>query len=179
MAAVLVDVLLPAGTGDGGLVAVFAVFATSFLARPVGAIVVGLRADRYGRRGALAGMVLLMCGATAAIGLLPSWSTIGVAAPVALVLLRLVQGFASGGQLSPSITFLLESGTRSQWGRLAGWHTATIGIGVAAGIAAAGLVSGVLSDAALSSWGWRLPFLFALPLGLVGLYLRLRLDETP
>ncbi len=179
MAAVLVDVLLPPGTGSGGLVAVFAVFATSFLARPVGAVVVGLRADRSGRRGALAAMVLLMSGATAAIGLLPSWSTLGVAAPVALVLLRLVQGFASGGQISPSITFLLESGTRSQWGRLAGWHTATIGLGVAAGIAAAGLVSAVLSDAALTSWGWRLPFLFALPLGLVGLYLRRRLDETP
>src|SRR6188768_1462659 len=74
MAAVLVDVLLPSGTGSGGLVAVFAVFATSFLARPVGAIVIGLRADRYGRRGPLAAMVLLMCGATAAIGLLPSWS---------------------------------------------------------------------------------------------------------
>ena len=110
----------PPGPVTEGWSAVFAVFATSFLARPVGAIVVGLRADRYGRRGALAGMVLLMCGATAAIGLLPSWSTIGVAAPVALVLLRLVQGFASGGQLSPSITFLLESGTRSQWGRLVG-----------------------------------------------------------
>ena len=179
MAAVLVDVLLPPGTGSGGLVAVFAVFATSFLARPVGAVLVGLRADRSGRRGALAAMVLLMSGATAAIGLLPSWSTIGLGAPVVLVLLRLVQGFASGGQISPSITFLLESGPRTRWGRLAGWHTATIGLGVAAGLAAAWLVSAALSETALHDWGWRLPFLWALPLGLVGLYLRRRVDESP
>ena len=179
MAAVLVDVLLPPGTGSSGLVAVFAVFATSFLARPVGAAVVGLRADRSGRRGALAAMVLLMSGATAAIGLLPSWATIGVGAPFVLVLLRLVQGFASGGQISPSITFLLESGTHAQWGRLAGWHTATIGLGVAAGLGAAGGVSAALTETALHDWGWRVPFLLALPLGLAGLYLRRRLDESP
>ena len=179
MAAVLATVLLPPSSGSDGLVAVFAVFATSFLARPVGAVLVGLRADRQGRRGMLAAMVLLMSGATAAIGLLPSWTDAGLVAPAALVLLRLVQGFASGGEISSSITFLVESAPRGRWGRYGGWHTATVALGIASGIAVAGLASAVLSTADLEAWGWRLPFLLALPLGAVGLYVRLRLAETP
>ena len=179
MASVLARVLLPPGSGTTGLAAVFAVFATSFLARPVGAVLVGLRADRFGRRRALASMVLLMTAATAAIGLLPTWSTAGAAAPAGLILFRLVQGFSSGGEISTSIPFLVESASRDRWGRYGGWHTATVALGIASGIAAAGLVSAVLTDDQLDAWGWRLPFLAALPLGLIGLYVRLRMDETP
>jgi MHS family proline/betaine transporter-like MFS transporter len=177
MAPVLATVLLPTGKGALGLVAVFAVFATSFLARPVGALVIGVRADRRGRRGALATMVLLMSGATAAIGLLPGWSAVGPSAPLALVALRLLQGFCSGGEISASIPFLVESGPLGSRGRYGGWHTATVALGIAGAIAVAGALTAGLTDATLHAWGWRLPFLLALPLGLVGLYVRLRLDE--
>lgn len=128
--------------------------------------------------GELAAMVMLMSGATAAIGLLPTWSAAGVAVPVALVLLRLIQGFASGGEISTSIPYLMESVPARHWGYYGGWHTATVAAGVASGIATAGLVSAVMPTDSLLSWGWRVPFLVALPLGVVGLYVRLRLSET-
>jgi MHS family proline/betaine transporter-like MFS transporter len=179
LASVLVVVLLPPGPGDGGLTAIFAVFATSFLARPVGALLVGMRADQVGRRRVLAAMILLMTGATAAIGLLPPWSAVGVLAPLCLVILRLVQGFASGGEVSVSIAYLLESSPPRRWGYYGGWHTATVALGIAAGLTAAAVVSATLSVDDLERWGWRIPFLVALPLGLAGLYIRLRLRETP
>ncbi|MFC5266067.1 MFS transporter [Kribbella qitaiheensis] len=178
LASVLVAVLLPPGQGDGGLTAIFAVFATSFLARPIGALLVGTRADQVGRRRVLAAMILLMAGATAAIGLLPPWSAVGVLAPLCLVILRLVQGFASGGEVTASIAYLLESSPGRRWGYYGGWHTATTALGVAAGLTAAAVVSATLSTADLEHWGWRIPFLVALPLGLAGIYIRLRLDET-
>ncbi|WP_158293994.1 MFS transporter [Kribbella sp. VKM Ac-2568] len=178
LASVLVAVLLRPGPGDGGLTAIFAVFATSFLARPVGALLVGMRADQVGRRRLLAATILLMAGATAAIGLLPPWSAVGVLAPMCLVVLRLVQGFASGGEISVSIAYLLESSPPRRWGYYGGWHTATIALGFTAGLTAAAVVSATLSTADLERWGWRIPFLVALPLGLAGLYIRLRLRET-
>ena len=179
MASILVVVVLPPGSGTTGLVAIFALFATSFLARPVGALYVGIRADRFGRRRALAAMILLMTGATAAIGLLLPWSAVGIAAPACLVFLRLVQGFSSGGEISTSISFLVESVPRGRWGWCGGWHTATVALGLASGIAAAGVVTAVVPVDDLETWGWRIPFLVALPLGLVGLYVRVRLDESP
>jgi MHS family proline/betaine transporter-like MFS transporter len=179
LASVLVVVLLPGDETGSGLVAIFAVFATSFLARPVGALVVGRRADRIGRRRMLAAMILLMSTATAAIGLLPTWSAVGVAGPTCLVLLRLLQGFSSGGEVTTSIPFLAEFAPDRRWGWYCGWHTATMAIGIAAGLAIAGLLSAGLSDADMERWGWRAPFLVALPLGGVGLYVGLRLRETP
>lgn len=177
MASVLASILVPPDWPASGLVTVFAVFATSFLARPLGAVLVGLRADRAGRLSPFAAMVLLMSASTALIGLLPSASTAGPAVLVVLVLLRFVQGFASGGGLSTSIPFLLEAVPRRHWGWYGGWHTASVAIGIASGITAATVVTGLLPATQLESWGWRLPFLAALPLGLVGVYARLRLGE--
>jgi MHS family proline/betaine transporter-like MFS transporter len=179
MAPVLVVVLLPPQSRDAGLVTLFAVFASSFVARPIGAMLVGRRADRRGRRHALAAMILLMTGATAAMGLLPPWSSVGSLAPVALLALRLAQGFSSGGEISSSIPFLLESAPDRRWGLYSGWHTATMAGGLASGIAVAGLITASLSTESLQTWGWRIAFLLALPLGVVGLYLRLRLDDFP
>ncbi len=179
LASVTVVALLPPGPAESRLVTVFAVSATSFIARPVGALLVGRQADRWGRHRPLAAMVLLMSCATAAIGLLPTWDTAGVAAAVGLVVLRLVQGFSSGGEISTSIPYLLESVPHRRWGLYGGWHTATVATGIASGIAVAGLLAALLTDEAMAQWGWRVPFLLALPLGVTGLYLRLRLDETP
>jgi MHS family proline/betaine transporter-like MFS transporter len=178
MAAVLVRVLFPPGAGDGGLVAVFAVFASSFLARPLGAVLVGLRADRVGRRRALAATVLLMTASTAAVGVLPTWSAVGMAAPISLLLLRLLQGFSSGGGIITSTSYLVESVPRTRWGRYTGWHTGTIAVGVAMGIGVAGTMNAILSREDLEAWGWRIPFLLALPMGLIGLRLRLVSDDA-
>jgi MFS transporter, MHS family, proline/betaine transporter len=179
LASVLASVLLSPRTESGALTVIFAVFSTSFLARPLGSLLIGVRADRFGRRLPLATMILLMAAATAAIGLLPPWSAIGVAAPVCLVILRTVQGFSSGGEISTSIAFLVESARPGRWGWYTGWHLASVGFGIAGGLAAAAAVSGVLATDDLERWGWRIPFLIAVPLGLIGLVIRRRLDETP
>ena len=100
LAPVLATVLLPPTAGEEAVASIFAVFATSFLARPIGALVAGIRADQRGRRRVLVAMLLLMAGATGAIGILPPWSAVGVVAPVSLVMLRLLQGFSSGGHSS-------------------------------------------------------------------------------
>ncbi len=179
MASVTAVVLLPPGSDQSRLVTVFAISATSFFARPLGAVLVGRRADRLGRHHAVAAMVLLMSGATAAIGLLPSWHAAGLLAPTCLVLLRLVQGFASGGGISSSIPYLMELAPARRWGLYGGWHTATVALGIACGIGAAGLLTAVLPHDALHTWGWRVPFLLAIPLGAAGLYVRRRLGESP
>jgi MFS transporter, MHS family, proline/betaine transporter len=177
MAVVLALVLVPPDWPGSGLVTVFAVFATSFLARPLGAVLVGMQADRRGRQDAFIATVLLMSASTAFIGLLPPESATGPAVVVVLILLRFVQGFASGGGLSTSIPFLLEAVPRRHWGWYGGWHTASVAIGIASGIAVAAAVSSLLPPAQLQTWGWRLPFVAALPLGLIGLYARRLLGE--
>lgn len=179
MGSLLASILVPANWPASGLVTVFAVFATSFLARPVGAVMVGLRADRVGRKSPFVAMVLLMSASTALIGVLPTEAAAGSAVLVVLVLLRFVQGFASGGGLSTSIPFLLEAVPRRHWGWYGGWHTASVAIGIASGVTAATAVSSILSTEQLQSWGWRLPFLAALPLGLFGVYARVRLGGGP
>jgi MFS transporter, MHS family, proline/betaine transporter len=179
LAGVLATVLLPPNTGEEALASIFAVFATTFLARPIGALFAGIRADQRGRRRIFVAMLLLMAAATGAIGLLPTWAAIGVLAPILLVLLRFLQGFSSGGQLATSITFLTEFAPDRRRGWYGGWHTATVALGLAAGLSAAAITVSVLPPAELDAWGWRIPFLVALPLGLSALYIRLRLTESP
>ena len=178
LASVTAVVLLPPGDAASRLVSLFAVSATTFLARPVGALLVGRKADRTGRHGTLVAMVLLMSAATAGIGLLPTWQAAGAVAPALLVGLRLVQGFASGGEISTSIPYLLELAPGRRWGFYGSLHTASVALGIASGIAVAALLSAGLTSAALESWGWRVPFLLAAPLGVAGLYVRSRLQET-
>jgi MHS family proline/betaine transporter-like MFS transporter len=177
-ATVLADTFFPHG-GPAALATTFAIFATSFVARPLGAVIVGRHADHVGRRLALTRTIALMTVATVAIGLLPTWSTAGVLAPVALLLLRVVQGFATGGEVPSSVAFLIESAPAGRRGRFGGWHMASIAAGLVAGYGVAGLLAAILSDDALRSWGWRVAFLVAAPLGLVARYIRHRLDETP
>jgi MHS family proline/betaine transporter-like MFS transporter len=179
LASVLAVVLVPPGSGGRGLIAIYAVFASSFVARPVGAVLSGMRADRFGRRRILATMVAVMAAATCAIGLLPPWSRAGALVPATLLGLRLIQGFASGGEVVASVPFLVESAPVRRRGLYGGWHTATLALGVALGLGGAALVTATMTEAQLQSWGWRLPFLVALPLGAVALYVVRRLPETP
>ena len=165
--------------GTDALTEVFAVFGASFILRPVGALVVGHRADALGRRGPLLWMIVLMSAATTAIGLLPTYAAVGAAALVPLLLLRGVQGFSSGGEFVTSITYVVELAPPAHRGRWGGAHMATLSLGFAAGIGTVAGLLQVIGRQSMESWGWRLPFLVALPLGAVGLYMRLRTDESP
>lgn len=162
-----------------GLLAAFGVFGVAFLARPVGALLFGHFGDRFGRRRALAVGILMMAVVTAAIGMLPTYAAVGRLAPVLLVLLRAAQGVAVGGEYGGSAALVVEYAPDDRRGWYGGWQWATVGFGLTAGIAMAALVSASLPESAVRSWGWRLPFLLALPLGVVGLYIRARLEETP
>ena len=176
-ATVIAAVLTPGGWG--GFTAVFAVFAMSCLLRPIGALSIGVRADRQGRRPLLAVTILLMAGATGAIGLLPTWAAIGIAAPLCLLILRSVQAFSAGGEIGVSVAYLTEISPAGRHGRFGGWYLSTVAIGMSLGLGVTALVADALEPASLQSWGWRIPFLLAFPLGAVGLFLRRRITESP
>ncbi|WP_432509022.1 MFS transporter [Kineococcus auxinigenes] len=174
---VLAQVFFPQQDPGTAVLATFATFGVAFLARPVGALVLSHVGDRVGRRDVLAGSVLAMALATALIAVLPTHARAGLLAPALLLVLRAVQGFCAGGEYGGSATFLVEYAPEGRRGWFGAWQTATIGIGSALATVAVLLAS--LSPQTLFTWGWRVPFALALPLGLVGLYLRLQLEETP
>ncbi|WP_083896126.1 MFS transporter [Nocardia jiangxiensis] len=154
-------------------------FGVSYLARPVGGAVLGLLGDRYGRRPVLMATIVVMGLASGCIGLLPTYSQIGVAAPVLLVVLRLVQGFSAGGELAGATTYAVESapaGRRTFYGAIVS-SGGSIGFIIAA--IAAAVVNFLVAPAQLSAWGWRIPFLLALPLAITCLAFRMKIDESP
>ncbi|MEU7214118.1 MFS transporter [Nocardia iowensis] len=172
----LTDAFFP---GELGTLGTMLGFAVSFVLRPLGGMVWGPLGDRIGRKAVLATTILLMAAATGAIGLLPTHSSVGVFAPILLIALRVVQGFSTGGEYGGAATYLAECasdkkrgflGSFLEFGTLAGF------VGGSATVLACQLVLG--SDA-MHSWGWRIPFLIAVPLGLTGWYLRSRLTESP
>ncbi|MBV8391648.1 MAG: MFS transporter [Alphaproteobacteria bacterium] len=161
------------------LLAAFLTFGVGFLARPIGAVVLGRLGDMRGRRAALLVSVFIMAIATLAIGLLPTYATVGELAPVLLVLGRLAQGFSAGGEWGSSTSLIIEwapPGRRGLYGSLQQMSVAT-GLLLGAGVAA--LLNARLSQEAVMAWGWRVPFLAGGVLGLVGFYMRRAIDETP
>lgn len=178
-AAVIARTFFPLRDAVGGLLATYMIFVVAFLARPAGALLFGHIGDRVGRRQALAGGILLMALVTAATGALPSYGAIGWAAPALLTLLRIGQGVALGGEYGGSAAFVVEYAPMDRRGLYGGWQWATVALGFGAGIGAAALLHQVLPARDLYDWGWRVPFLLALPLGLIGLYIRTRLEDTP
>nr|WP_269468326.1 MFS transporter [Leclercia tamurae] len=161
------------------LLSSFAVFGAGFVMRPLGGLWFGSLGDRIGRRNVLVTVILLTSGATFTIGLLPPWSQAGMFATVLLVLVRLFQGFAAGGENAGATTFLAEYAPADRRGYFTSW---TDTFGFMAFVAASGLVlllTAVLGEAAMNDWGWRIPFLLAGPLGWIGLYLRKNLEDSP
>ncbi|MCF3961030.1 glycine betaine/L-proline transporter ProP [Streptomyces fuscigenes] len=179
MAGTIGKVFFPGGSGTTQLLLTFATFAISFLVRPLGSVILGPLGDKLGRQRVLALTMLMMAFGTFFIGVLPSYDAIGLWAPALLILLRLVQGFSTGGEYGGASTFIAEYAPDKR----RGFFGSFLEFGTLAGyVGAAGLVTLLtvtLGDSGLQGWGWRLPYLLAGPLGLIGLYLRLKLDETP
>ncbi|WP_328863738.1 MFS transporter [Streptomyces virginiae] len=169
------------GSEVEGLVKAYASFALAFFFRPVGAAVFGRFGDRVGRRPALVLVVCLMTGATAMIGLLPTYASIGAAAPWLLTLLRILQGLSAGGEFGGAVSVMTECAPPGRRGLYGAWQSFTVALGLLAGAAVAVALASVLTPSQLHGWGWRVPFLLTLPLGLLALRLRLRLpvEEPP
>ena len=161
-----------------GMIATAGLFAAAFLVRPFGGMFFGPLGDRIGRTKVLSLTVILMAVGTFLIGVLPDYATIGIAAPMLMLLARLVQGFSTGGEYGGAMTFIAEYAPDRRRGFFGSWLEFGTLTGYAMGAALATLLS-LLPDDALLSWGWRIPFLIAAPLGIIGLYLRMKLEETP
>lgn len=178
-ATVIAHVFFPDIAPTAALLATFAVFAISFIVRPIGGIVWGHVGDRIGRKTALSYSIIIMSGATVLIAFLPSYAQVGFFAPVLLLLVRVVQGFSASGEYAGASAFIAEYAPASR----RGLYTSIVPASTAAGLLFGSLLSAVLfavlSVPEMQSFGWRLPFLLAAPLGLVGLYIRLRLEDTP
>jgi MFS family permease len=167
------------GSAAEGLVRTYASFGLAFFFRPLGAALFGRLADRLGRRPVLILVVALMTGATALIGLLPTYAQAGVVAPWLLTFLRAVQGLSAGGEFGGAVAILTECAPPGQRGLYGAWQSFTVALGLLGGAGLAAGLASVLTKSQLSAWGWRLPFLLALPLGALALWLRVGLDETP
>jgi MHS family proline/betaine transporter-like MFS transporter len=165
--------------GSAGQFWTYAFLAISFIARPFGGFIWGPLGDRLGRKHVLALTIILMSAATFLIGVLPTYEKVGVLAPILLAVLRLVQGFSTGGEYGGAATFMAEYAPDKRRGLYGSFlEFGTLG-GFALGTVVVLVLQLILPEAAMDAWGWRVPFFFALPLGAIGLYLRSRLDETP
>lgn len=169
----------PTGDETAELLQSLAVFGVAFLLRPVGGVLFGLIGDRLGRRAALSISITMMGAATALIGLLPGYAVLGVAAPVLLVALRCVQGLSVGGEWGASSAFLIETAGPGLRGQRGSYPSMAAALGFIAGSLCALVLGLFLTGDQLASWGWRIPFLIAAPLSLLGLYIRRRLEDTP
>ncbi|MEX5257685.1 MFS transporter [Kocuria arenosa] len=169
----------PAEDPTASLLATFAVFAVGFLARPLGGLLFGQLGDRRGRKIALSLAVLLMSGATLAIGLTPSYATIGVAAPVLLLLWRILQGLSAGGEYAGSSSFVIEHAPVGRRALFASINPVATAVGTIGGALTGLIVTLSVTPEQLTDWAWRIPFILAGPLGIVGLYLRSKVEETP
>jgi MFS family permease len=167
------------GSEAEGLVRTYASFALAFFFRPVGAALFGRLGDRYGRRPVLILVIVVMTVATTLIGALPTYDTVGALAPWLLTFLRVLQGLSAGGEFGGAVSVMTEFAPEGRRGLYGAWQSFTVALGLLGGAGAAALLATVLSERQLGDWGWRLPFLLTLPLGLGALWLRLRLDETP
>ncbi|QYB05833.1 MFS transporter [Rhodococcus sp. USK10] len=179
LATVIAVVFFPEAAPTTGLLATFAVFAISFVIRPIGGLVWGHFGDKIGRRTALSLSILIMSASTFCIGLIPGFDQIGYLAPVLLLLVRMVQGFSAAGEYAGASAFLAEYAPDRKRGLFTSVVPASTAAGLLFGSLIAALLTAVLSTEQLNGWGWRLPFLLAAPMGLIGRYIRLKLEDTP
>jgi MHS family proline/betaine transporter-like MFS transporter len=164
----LTSILLTVGT-----------YGVGFFMRPVGAVVLGVYADRKGRKAALTLTILMMAFGTALLGFAPTYAQAGIVGPLVIVLARLIQGFSAGGEIGGATAFLIEYAPPEKRGFYASWQQTSQALAVVLGGICGTIVTHALDPAAIDGWGWRVPFLLGLLIGPVGFYIRARVDETP
>ena len=169
----------PSTDPTASLLASFATYGVGFLMRPVGAIVIGALGDLKGRKVALVLTVGMMATATALTGLIPSYASIGIAAPLLLLLCRLVQGFSTGGEWGGAAAFLVEYAPPGRRGFIGSMQQFSVGLALITGTASAYLLNHILDKEQMISWGWRIPFVMGFLLAPIGYYLRSRVAESP
>ncbi len=169
----------PAGNDAVALIATFGIFAIGFLMRPLGAMMFGYIGDKYGRKNALSLSILMMAIPTACIGLLPTYTSIGIYAPILLTIIRLVQGVAIGGEFGGSIVYLVEHAKPANKNRVGSLSMLSMLIGLFFGTMISAVLAEVMSPENFDTYGWRIPFILGFFIGLVGLYIRTKLNESP
>ena len=179
LAVTIEGIFLPHDAGALGHVIVAGLFAVAFLVRPLGGLVFGPLADRIGRNRVLALTMIMMAAGTFLIGVIPDYATIGIWAPLLLLACRLLQGFSTGGEYSNAMTFIAEYAPDKRRGFLGSLLEVGTFAGYVLGAGVATIMQSVCTPEFLASWGWRIPFFVALPLGFVGVYLRSKLSDTP
>ena len=171
LATIIAKNFYPADNETVALLATFATFGIGFVARPVGAIIIGRIGDRRGRKAALVLSIMLMAAGTVLIGLIPPYAAIGMLAPVILAFARLVQGFSVGGEWGSSTAFITEWAPDKQRGYYSSWQQCSVVAGLLLGSGIAALLNSTLTADVMESWGWRIPFLFGGLIGPVGVYM--------
>jgi MFS family permease len=169
----------PKGNDTAALLAAFATYAAGFLVRPFGALVFGRLGDLVGRKHTFLLTIVVMGASTFGVGLLPTYEAIGMAAPVILVLLRLLQGLALGGEYGGAATYVAEHATDKNRGYATSWIQTTATLGFFLSLLVIGTCRGLLSPESFTAWGWRLPFLVSLVLLIFSVYIRVKLEESP
>jgi len=178
-APVFAALFFPSNSPSVSLISAFGVFAVGFLARPLGAMLFGYWGDTLGRRNALASSILLMAVPTCLVGLLPTYETVEVIAPIALTLCRFLQGLSVGGEFTGSATFLVEHAAVSKRGYIGSWAGFSAQIGALLGSGVGALIASNLADEALHQWGWRIPFIMGGFIAVIGWYVRTGVPESP
>lgn len=179
MAWLLSKLFFPEGDATAALLATYGIFAAGFIVRPLGGILFGWIGDRYGRKRAMVLAVLLMAIPTGCIGLLPTYEAIGIWAPILLTLIRILQGISLGGEFSGSITYIVEHAPQHKRGLAGLAPLMSLIIGFLLGSLVVRGFMGALGEEAFASWGWRVPFLVGIAIGLVGFYIRTHCTESP
>ncbi|MFD9265330.1 glycine betaine/L-proline transporter ProP [Streptomyces goshikiensis] len=179
LAGTMGKVFFPSSSPGAQVVAAFATFAAAFLVRPLGGLVFGPLGDRIGRQKVLAATMIMMAASTFAVGFLPTYAAVGFLAPLLLLVCRLFQGFSTGGEYAGATTYIAEYAPDKRRGFLGSWLDFGTFVGYALGSGLVTVLTLVLGEQGLQDWGWRIPFFIAGPLGLIGLYMRMKLEETP
>src|ERR1700728_844205 len=177
-AVIIAKLFFPSDSQYASLLLTTATFGVGFFMRPVGGVVLGIYADRKGRKAALLMVIVLMTVAIALIAFAPTYAAIGVGAPLLIVLARLLQGFSAGGEFASATAFLIECAPPQRRGFYGSWQMVGQGLAVLIGAILGAVLTRTLAPETLDGWGWRIPFLFGLIIGPLGLYIRSNLDET-
>ena len=179
LAAIIATQFFPGGNPTASFLKTLATFAVGFAVRPFGALVFGRIGDLTGRKIAFLATLLIMGGSTAAIGFLPGYNRIGIAAPIVLVMLRLLQGLALGGEYGGAAVYVAEHAPDGRRGYYTSFIQTTATLGLFLSLAVILIVRGVVGEDAFKVWGWRVPFILSLLLVAISYYIRIRLRESP